>query len=305
MGTWEPRARPMRVAVLLTSVALVASVVLFSALAVAYLAGRTPSAAEHVRAHSIYIQPDFPLYALYSSYFAHERGYTLASAASADLVIARDITGLFAQKRPIYNEVLVLTEDFKNLTSTVTNEQVERLMADPAHVAVDRALAPYFPALQATADPLAFVQRAASHYAILPFEKLTNRYRTVDIAGESPLRKTFDARRYPLQVRYFLAARAPLDDDATRFLSQHTYANYDPTEIHTIIMTGTSALGRGEYFHIFQHGTAYPAQYVAPIMKSADITHVSDEVSYVPGCVQQVGTNQFCALPEFIQTLQD
>jgi poly-gamma-glutamate synthesis protein (capsule biosynthesis protein) len=306
VGTSARRARLVKAGVASTSIALAVAIMFFSALAAANLLGpKAIPTAERVQAHSVYIQPDFPLYALYSGYFTHARGYTLTTSASADLVIARDPTGLFAQKRLIYDEVLVLTASFKHPSSTITSGKFERLLADPGHLAVDRALALYYPMLKTTADPLAFVQQDGSHYALLPFEKLTNRYRTVDIGGTSPIRKGFDERAYPLKAQYFLAARAPLDEDAARFISQHTYANYAPSEIHTIIMTGTSALGRGEYFHIFQHGTAYPAEYVAPIMKNADITHVSDEVSYVPGCVQQVGTNQFCALPDFIQTLQD
>jgi poly-gamma-glutamate synthesis protein (capsule biosynthesis protein) len=291
---------------LLTATALVLATALFSALLAADVFRLNDTRAEHVLVRSVYIEPEFPLYSPYASYFTKEKGYALTTtSANADIVIAHTIIGSYPQQQPIYDEVLALTEDFKNLNSAITGDQLTRLLGDKTQLAVDHTLAPYYPALPATADPLSFVQQDSSHYALIPIEQLTNRYRTVDIDGVSPIRKTFDARAYPLKVPYFLASKAPLDAAATAFLGQQARVNDDPKELHTIIMTGTTALGRGEYFHIFQHGTAYPAQYVAAIMKNADITHVSDEVSYVPGCVQQVGTDQFCALPDFIQTLQD
>lgn len=259
---------------------------------------------ESVAVQSVYIEQDFPLYALFRGYFASNKGYLLTTDPDADIVVARDIPATYAQRQIIYDEVLVLTEDFKDLNSAITSAQFTQLLAGKTSLAVDRSLAADYPSLQATTDPLSYVQQNSGSYAIIPFDELTNCYRTVDIGGTSPIRKTFDESSYPLKVQFSIASRTPLGKSLSLFVTQHAYANYDKTQIHTIIMTGTTALGRGEYFHIFQHGTAYPALYVAPIMRNADVTHVSDEVSYVPGCVQVVGTDTFCALPNFIQTLQ-
>jgi hypothetical protein len=260
---------------------------------------------EQIHLRSVYIQSDFPLYDLYTTYFTKTKGYLITRAADADIVIAQQIPSTYGQSQIIYNEVCVLTEDFKDLNSAITSGQYAQLLASHDQIAVARSLLPYYPALQPTGDPLSYVRQDSTHYAIIPFENLTNRFRTVDINGNSPIRKSFDEQAYPLKVQFLLASKTALDSDVSAFISQHRYANYTRSELHTIIMTGTTALGRGEYFHIFQYGTAYPAMYVAPIMRNADITHVSDEVSYVPGCVQQVGTDTFCALPDFIQTLQD
>lgn len=252
---------------------------------------------------SVYIQRGFPSYDLYASYFAKTKGYRVTDAPNADIVIAQTITGTYAQKQTIYDQVFVLTEDFQNLNSALTADQFTRLLADSAHLALDQSAAAYDSALRTTSDPLSYLAQDHSRYAIIPFEQLTNRYRTVDINGNSPIRRNFDEGAYPLKVQYTIASKSPFSADLSLFLSQHTYANYDKSAIHTIIMTGTTALGRGEYFGIAKHGTAYPALYVASIMKDADITEVSDEVSYVPNCTQQVGTLQFCALPFFLQTL--
>lgn len=47
----------------------------------------------------------------------------------------------------------------------------------------------------------------------------------------------------------------------------------------------------------------YPAQEIGPFLADADLTHVSNESSFVPGCVVFAGM-QFCSRPEYLETLK-
>jgi len=71
-------------------------------------------------------------------------------------------------------------------------------------------------------------------------------------------------------------------------------------------MTGVTALTRVSAYKIEQqHDPAYPARKIAPVLSRADIVHVSNEVSFVDGCVPDTGpTLTFCSKPSYLATLQ-
>ena len=48
---------------------------------------------------------------------------------------------------------------------------------------------------------------------------------------------------------------------------------------------------------------AYPAREIGDFLGNADLTHVSNEVSFVPGCQPSLGV-QFCSKPEYIEVLE-
>lgn len=252
--------------------------------------------------HSIYIAQDFPLRSAYITYFSNLHYQIATNPEDATVAITTSPHNASKTTMIVYTNIFSLVTDFKNMSPNLSSQQYQSL--SPSQLAVDPSISQFFPTYQQTADPLSFVSADQNHYAIIPFDQLTNTLRTVSIDNNAPIQKSFNALSYPLKKIYYLSSTVSLSASATQWIQSHTYSNYDPKDIHTIIITGTTALGRGEYFRIKQYGVDYPALYVAPIMRNADITQVSDEVSYVPDCTQQVGTLSFCALPSFINTLK-
>jgi poly-gamma-glutamate synthesis protein (capsule biosynthesis protein) len=119
---------------------------------------------------------------------------------------------------------------------------------------------------------------------------------TVD--GQSPLRKDFDAGKYPLRVSFGLS---PAGADTSGI--SLPASNRDPQKLTTLIMTGTSALVREIAYQMEVKGLDYPAQDIGDTLRQADILHVSNEVSFDPACPQpNPGKNRFyCSDPRYIE----
>lgn len=71
-----------------------------------------------------------------------------------------------------------------------------------------------------------------------------------------------------------------------------------------INMTGVTAMSRGLAMKMdAMKDYAYAAKEIGEFLADADITHTSNEVSFVDGCVASVGM-KFCSRPEYIETLK-
>jgi hypothetical protein len=71
-----------------------------------------------------------------------------------------------------------------------------------------------------------------------------------------------------------------------------------------INMTGVTAMSRGLAMKIDSSGDfAYPARDIGKFLSNADLTHTSNEVSFMDGCSVYSGM-RFCSKPEYIETLK-
>lgn len=69
-------------------------------------------------------------------------------------------------------------------------------------------------------------------------------------------------------------------------------------------MSGVVAISRGVASKMDSLGEFdYPAEYLGSFLADADLTHVSNEVSFVDGCTSYSGM-RFCSRPAYIQTLE-
>lgn len=77
-----------------------------------------------------------------------------------------------------------------------------------------------------------------------------------------------------------------------------------PADLLKLNMTGVVAISRDLGAKInATNDPDYPAKYLGSFLADADLTHVSNEVSFVDGCVVYGGM-RFCARPEYIETLK-
>ncbi len=139
-------------------------------------------------------------------------------------------------------------------------------------------------------------------WAIVPFESVQPRWKVLTVEGQSPMRKDFDATRYPLQLHFGLQSR-------TEELGSYKMpsSNRDPNKLTTVIMTGTSALVREIAYQMEVKGIDYPAQDLGDILRQADVLHVSNEVSFDPNCPPpNPDKNRFyCSDPRYLELLKN
>lgn len=148
--------------------------------------------------------------------------------------------------------------------------------------------------------------------AIVPFEDLDPRLKVLTIDGQSPISNQFDIDQYPLQVHFGwqgsvealeLQQRAVESGEAAQLLS-----NRDPGKLTVLVMTGVTALVRATATRMEQMGMTYPGGDIREWLIDADLTHISNEVSFTPDCPNP-NPNQyeliFCSKPEYIELLDD
>ena len=180
--------------------------------------------------------------------------------------------------------------------------------------ALTQVLGPPGPAVAGVATVDELVERAwqdRTTAAILPFEQLVPRLAVLAIDGQNPLENVnhFDPSRYPLVTATY--AQVDATDPANQALAARVLAalpagNRDPSKLTVIAMTGVTAMTRQTAEQMERLGSAWPTEEVGPELASADITHISNEVPFVPGCM--VNTNpenfNFCSKPEYMATLE-
>jgi len=161
---------------------------------------------------------------------------------------------------------------------------------------------------QAEGALLDFAWQTAGTWAVVPFESLEPRWKVISLDGNSPIRKDFDAQQYPLLANIGLEnseSTGPLND---RLQNLMVATNRDPEKLTTVILTGTTALVRATAYAMEQEGIDKPAAVIGSILSQADITHVSNEISYSADCPYPNPVTQsmrFCAPFSYNQVLED
>jgi hypothetical protein len=82
--------------------------------------------------------------------------------------------------------------------------------------------------------------------------------------------------------------------------------NIDPAHLTTVVMSGTTALTGRTAERIDDHGIADTIRFIAPFFATADLVHVSHEVSFVHTCRPWIGQRKplvFCARDRYIELL--
>lgn len=143
-------------------------------------------------------------------------------------------------------------------------------------------------------------------YTILPFHQLTPRLKVMQLDGISPHDPDFDLSVYPLVLSVGIEGE---ETAVSNFLTtwNGSTTNRDPAKITRVAMTGVTALVRATAHQMELNGVSYPGTAVSPILTSADITHVSNEVSFSATCAypDPFGGTSFCSRDSYFQLLTD
>jgi len=141
-----------------------------------------------------------------------------------------------------------------------------------------------------------------SAWGIVPFDELTPRLKALSVDGQTPLHKDFDPASYPLSVTF------ALDGDPGPSFPDLPLTNRDPGKMTVLAMTGVTALVRATAFKMEQNGVLYPSQDIGSWLRDADVTHISNEVSFAQDCPPpdpNTGSMMFCSDPDYMALLKD
>jgi len=142
----------------------------------------------------------------------------------------------------------------------------------------------------------AWVERDA--WAIVPFEALEPRWKVLTIDQQSPLRNDFNPENYPLTINYYFSPE----------LAYLPSTNRDPSKLTVLVMTGVTALVRATAARMEELGVLFPGRDIGHILRSADLTHISNEIPFASNCPFPNANSlslQFCSDPDYIALLED
>ena len=149
-------------------------------------------------------------------------------------------------------------------------------------------------------------------WGIIPFEALNPKLKVIRVAGSSSLDKSFDPNNDPLTVQYYLIQLQPgtsekMKDDLQALVDSFPSTNRDPDKITSLVMTGVTALVRATAYKMEVNGVQYPGEEIRDWLYDADLTHISNEVSFYDECPfpdPNSRSLQFCSDPKYITLLE-
>jgi poly-gamma-glutamate synthesis protein (capsule biosynthesis protein) len=134
-----------------------------------------------------------------------------------------------------------------------------------------------------------------SAWAIIPFEEIQPKWKVLSVDGQSPIHKKFDAEAYPLKA--YFSSGFPMPK-----------SNRDPSKLTTVILTGVTAIVRATAATMEMKGVTYPGDLIGDWLREADITHISNEVTFDKDCPPpRAGYRNFilCSDPKYMDLLLD
>ncbi len=162
----------------------------------------------------------------------------------------------------------------------------------------------------ATAEVVDAAWQDRTTMAVLPFEQLEPRLVVFAVDGQNPIENSahYTPTAYPLIASIYadVAEGGPVDIAlARKALGALPPGNRLPEHLTTVAMTGVTAMCRQTAAQMDRFGAAWPAEVVGPELAAADITHISNEVPFVPGCETNTSKDNltFCSKPEYMEAL--
>ncbi|MDW8352023.1 MAG: CapA family protein [Anaerolineae bacterium] len=141
-------------------------------------------------------------------------------------------------------------------------------------------------------------------FAILPFDRLEVRWKLLHVDGVNLFEREADVSAYPLS----LSIRAQGDPAIVAEIAaaMPPVNNRDLNKMAIVAMTGVTALVRGTAVRMEQKGITYPAEKIRDWLVTADVTHISNEVSFWENCPPPSFSSGvvMCSDPRYMELLR-
>jgi poly-gamma-glutamate synthesis protein (capsule biosynthesis protein) len=148
-------------------------------------------------------------------------------------------------------------------------------------------------------------------WTLIPFDQLTPQWKVLAVDGRNPLWKEFDSRDYPLSVPISLdglPSELASQLSSTLEVSLSPAFNRDANNLTTVVLTGVTALVRATAFEMENKGVLHPSEEIGPMLREADILHISNEVPFSSSCPPPNPVNTrliFCSADKYMELLED
>ena len=185
--------------------------------------------------------------------------------------------------------------------------ELGRLFVDPTTAAALTAVwGPTGGAQTVSDDFIGTVWAARPSWIIVPFENLRPEWKVIRLDGRSPLTHDFDANGYPLSLPMTISG----DETAVQEFLAHwsgPVTNRDPAKLTRVAMSGVTALVRATAAQMERNGILWPGEEVGPVLRAADIAHMSNEVSFAADCPfpDAYGGTTFCSRDPYFELIKD
>jgi hypothetical protein len=141
---------------------------------------------------------------------------------------------------------------------------------------------------------------------LMQFSLLDPTLKVLTVDSVNVLSNTLDPSQYSLGLAITL--RGPLAEALAPQLAPlwADTTNRDPAKLSQLIMTGVTAMCRLTAERMERYGVLYPALVISDTLRAADITHVSNEVPFIQGCVPDIRSNNlvFCSDYDYWEALE-
>lgn len=160
-------------------------------------------------------------------------------------------------------------------------------------------------------DVASLLQQEPDRLGIVPFDHLTPQLQALTISGNDITDNRFSPEDYPLALRLYLDSvtipNSVAEDLQSYLIETGLHTNRDPKLLTVLVMTGVTAMARTTAYRMEQQGYGYPAEVIGPELSAADLTHISNEVPFVPDCQADPTENNIvlCSRPEYLTALRD
>ncbi|MCL4378851.1 MAG: CapA family protein [Actinobacteria bacterium] len=142
-------------------------------------------------------------------------------------------------------------------------------------------------------------------FAVIPFDELRKELKVLNIDGRSVFDKDFSYENYPFSFSVNFSGNDSEKAEKLKALFEDAfYSNRNPDKIAVVNMTGVTAMVRGVANRMDTKGVLYPGEKIADILKNADITHISNEISFKENCNAGQNGTTFCSKPQYIELLK-
>ena len=145
---------------------------------------------------------------------------------------------------------------------------------------------------------------------VIPFELIRPGLKVLTLDGLSVLDRDLDGREYNLALGMEVVygdslTNMEIVERVEKEFYSDIFTNRRSEDLVSIIMTGVTAMTRQVASRMDANGVFYPAEKIADILHDADITHISNEVSFVEDCyAAKSNTMVFCSKPEYMELLK-
>ena len=139
---------------------------------------------------------------------------------------------------------------------------------------------------------------------LLPFDQLRPDLKLLRLDGVTPLTADFDPAAYPLTMAVNVRGE---ETAVAQFLAawEGPASNWAGSKLTRVALSGVTALTRATAYQMEIGDVLKPGQAVAPVLQTADIAHVSNEVSFTPDCPypDPLGSTTFCSRDSYFDLL--